>query len=102
MSAFFRKLAWLAKRHAREDQLDVELQFHLAEELEELRERGLAEADARQAARRELGNLTALREETRAAWGWTPLEHVVQDLRYAARTIRRNPAFAILAVLTLV
>ncbi len=101
MSAFFRKLGWLMKRHSKEDQLDAELQFHLSEEAEQLRQAGLAEEEARWAARRELGNLAAVREETRATWSWTLLEQFAQDLHYAARTLLHNPAFTILAALSL-
>ena len=34
-------------------------------------------------------------------WGWTLAEQLLQDLRYAARTILRNPAFTLLAALSL-
>ena len=101
MIAFFRKLGWLAQRRGKEDQLATELQFHLAEEAEERRAAGMAAEEARWAARRDLGNLSLVREQTRAMWSWTLLEQLVQDLRYAARTILRNPAFTILAVLSL-
>src|SRR5205823_2953601 len=50
---------------------------------------------------RELGNLRMVREDTRAMWSWTLLEQLGQDLRYGARTILRNPAFTILAALSL-
>src|SRR5262249_46662664 len=62
---------------------------------------GLREADALSAARRELGNLTRVRENTRAVWGWTFLEQLVQDLRYALRAMVHNRAFTALAVLSL-
>uniref|UniRef100_Q01Y62 Permease n=1 Tax=Solibacter usitatus (strain Ellin6076) TaxID=234267 RepID=Q01Y62_SOLUE len=101
MGSFFRKLGWLINRRSREDQLAAELRFHLEEEAEECRRAGLPEAEARSAARRELGNLGRVQEETRAAWGWTLVEQLVQDVRYAARTILRNPAFTLLATLSL-
>ena len=79
MNSFFRKLRWLAQRRDKEAELRHELQFHLDEEAEERREDGLAEDEARLAARRELGNLTVVEENTREAWGWTRLEQVVRD-----------------------
>src|SRR5439155_7806931 len=59
------------------------------------------EHEAQAAARRQLGNLALLKEETRAAWSWMLLEQFLQDLHYAGRTIRRSPAFTILAALSL-
>jgi predicted permease len=48
-----------------------------------------------------LGNLTRTAEEAREAWGWMWLDRLGQDLRYAARSLRTQPAFAGIAVLTL-
>ena len=101
MIEFFRKLGWLMRRRNKEDHLTAELRFHLEEEADERQTAGMAAEEARWAARRDLGNLGAVREDTRAMWSWTPLEQLLQDLRYAARTIRRNPAFTILAALSL-
>ena len=101
MISFFRKLMWLARRSSREDQLNAELRFHLEEEAEERRADGMSAREAHWASLRELGNLGVVREETRAMWSWTLLEQLGQDLRYGARTILRNPAFSLLAVLSL-
>jgi predicted permease len=49
----------------------------------------------------ELGNMTRVAEEARAAWGWTWLEQLYRDVQYALRTLRHNPAFAASAVVSL-
>src|SRR5688572_8442071 len=101
MGAFFRKLSWLTESRRKEAELREELQFHLDEEVEARRAGGLAEDEARWAARRELGNLTLVHENTRAAWGWTLLEQLAQDARYAFRTMAANRLFTALVVLCL-
>ena len=101
MTSFFRKLHWLTERRQKEAELRQELQFHLDEESEALRRYGLTEHEARSAARRELGNLTLIQEDTRAAWGWAFLEQLGQDLRYACRTMAANRMFASLAISSL-
>jgi macrolide transport system ATP-binding/permease protein len=101
MIPFFRKLGWLARRRRREEELREELQFHIDEESEEGQAAGLPAEQAKWAAQRNLGNLALLQEETRTAWGWTVLEQLVQDVRYAFRTMASSPAFTLLAVTSL-
>jgi predicted permease len=101
MNSFFRKLQWLARRRDKEAELREELQFHLAEEAELRQAEGMAEEEAQYAARRELGNVTLVAEDTRAAWGWTLLDQLGQDLRYTFRTIAANRLFTLLAVSSL-
>jgi macrolide transport system ATP-binding/permease protein len=101
MNALFRKLKWLTERRSKEAELREELQFHLEEEAEQHQAEGLAGDQARWAARRELGNLTLVQENTRAVWGWTILEQLGQDLRYAFRTMAANRLFTFLAVSSL-
>ena len=62
---------------------------------------GMAPDEARLAARRQVGNLTLVREEIYQlnTIGW--LEGLLQDLRYAARSLRKNSGFATAAILTL-
>src|SRR5579871_1361462 len=101
MIAFFRKLRYLARRRRKDEELQEELQFHLDEEAEERREDGLPDADARLAARRDLGNVLLVEEDTRAAWTWMCVEQLLQDCRYGLRTMMANKTFSALAILSL-
>ena len=101
MTPWLRKLAWWLGRRQREDTLRQELEFHLGEEREERRAEGMRDDDAAWAARRDLGNVTMLREDARRLWTWIWLEQFVQDFRFAARTMRKSPTFTAMAVLTL-
>jgi putative ABC transport system permease protein len=98
----FRKLKWLVQRRRKEDELREELQFHIDEEAEERQQAyGLDEEKARWAARRDLGNVTLLKEDTRTMWGWTMLVQLGQDARYSFRTMALNRMFTLLAVASL-
>jgi hypothetical protein len=96
-----RKLAWLFQRRRREADLEAELRFHLEEEAAERESSGLAPDAAGLAARRDLGNATAVAEQTRAAWSWRWLDDLAQDFRYAARAMTVTPAFTALTMLSL-
>jgi len=101
MKSLFRKLLWLMRRSKKDAQLHEELQFHLEEEAQDLRQGGLSAADAKWAARRDLGNLLLVSESTRSAWGWTQLEHLARDIGFGVRQVKRNPVFSVVAIATL-
>ena len=92
------------------DQVDEELDFHLDMVARELVAKGMSEPDARAEAKRRFGDLA----EVRARCRQLGLQHerdvrraeylaeLRQDVRLAFRHLRRAPAFAAVAVLTLV
>lgn len=96
-----RRLGWFVRRRTRDEELAEELQFHLEMEAKEWQTAGLPLDEARLAARRDLGNPLQVAEDTRAAWGWQWVESLLQDARYSARNLRRAPAFATAAILSL-
>lgn len=101
MTSLFRRVTWWMRRRRKEAELREELQFHLEAEADERRADGLPDDQATTVARRDLGNVTLLREEIRSLWSWTFVEQLAQDVRYAVRALRRSPGFAAAAILTL-
>jgi predicted permease len=88
--------------HKRESQrLRAEMQFHLESLIAENVAAGMSSEEARYAAMLAFGNATVANEQTQEVWGWTWLERLLQDLRFAMRQIRRAPVFALIAILTL-
>jgi hypothetical protein len=57
--------------------------------------------EARSAAKRKVGNVTYLKEISRERWTFASLENFLQDVRYGARALRKNPGPTAVAVLTL-
>lgn len=82
-------------------ELAAEIESHIAERADELMESGMPEEEARQQARREFGNPTLFAETGGEVWGWSWLERIGKDLRYAARALRASPLFTVTAVLSL-
>ena len=88
-------------RPERDDDLDEEIRAHFEMAVRDRIARGESPDAARDAARREFGNVSHVKEVTREMWGGASLERLALDLRYALRSLRRTPSFTAVAVLTL-
>ncbi|HEY2852939.1 MAG TPA: ADOP family duplicated permease [Gemmatimonadaceae bacterium] len=95
------RLRALFRGSAMDAELDEELRYHLDAETERNITRGMSPKEAALAARRGFGNPTQLKEEARDSWGRSWLERLVADTRYALRSFRRAPGFAVTVVATI-
>src|SRR6185503_2557135 len=89
------------RRRRLERDLDDEVAFHLAMRAAAAGSAGESGIDSQREAARRFGNATALKEQMRAMWTFPSLDSIWQDVRYAVRTLRRQPGFAVVAVLIL-
>jgi predicted permease len=91
---YFRRRHWDAERVQ-------EFEAHIQNEIDDNLARGMSREVARRQAYLKFGNPARVREEIWKMNSIAPLENLLRDVRYAWRTLLRNPGYALVAVLTL-
>jgi len=87
MGEFFRRIYYLLNRSKLERELQIDIDFH----------REMLSSESR----KDFGNPTLMRERSREAWGFVWLDHMVQDLRFGFRMLKKSPGVTFTAIMVL-
>src|SRR5450631_1238997 len=101
MRAWLVRLAGLFRKKRREREMADELESHLAMHIADNIRAGMTEQEARREAVMKLGGMEPAKEAYRDRGTAPWLEHLILDLRFAVRQLRKNLGFATTAVLVL-
>jgi putative ABC transport system permease protein len=101
LRALVSRLRFVASRRRLSDDAAQELQAHLDLLTERYVESGMTPGEARLSARRQMGNVTLVREDIYRMNSVRWFDVLAQDVRYAFRALGRNPSFAAVVVATL-
>jgi len=97
----WRRLLSLLRRGRYEREMEEEMRFHLEMQIEQNMSSGMAAEEARYAAQRQFGNQTWLKEVSREMWSLNSIETLIQNMRYSAQMLIKNPGFTAVAALML-
>jgi hypothetical protein len=95
-----RRVRYWLQREERDRLLREELEIHIQMKALELEEQGMLQPEARDAARRGLGNLGQIQADSRSTWISIWFTDLIKDSAFAVRMISKQPSFAALACLS--
>jgi predicted permease len=101
MLQLIRRAASFFRRDRLDDELTEEIRLHLDLRRRSLIEDGMTPADAEREARRQFGNVTAIRERSRDHWGSVAVTAFFQDAKFGTRMLARSPGLSAVVVLTI-
>lgn len=96
-------MAWFEffARRPKDAEIEDEIRSHLVLAASDRLAHGDSPAQARRAARVELGNVPLVTEDMRSVWSWPWCEGLWKDVRLSIHTLRRQPAFTLVALVAL-
>lgn len=98
---FFARLFNLTGRRSQEERLREEIAEHIALQTDQNLRAGLSPVEARRQAMLKFGGIESMKQDYRAERGLLLVENVLQDVRFAMRSLRRTPGLTVLVIVTL-